>query len=33
MALLRNQHFWMKCLDADFDFVRVLSFDFSNDDN
>ena len=29
MALLYNQHNWMKWLDCSADFVRVLSFDFS----
>ena len=29
-ALLRNQHFWMRCLDGHSNFVRVLSFDFAN---
>ena len=29
MALLYNQHFWMKCLDSSADFIRVFSFDFS----
>ena len=28
-ALLYNQHFWMRSLDGHFNFVRVLSFDFS----
>ena len=29
MALLYNQHFWMKCLDSSTDFIRVFSFDSS----
>ena len=29
MALLKSQHYWMKWLDGNANFVRVLSFDFS----
>ena len=29
MALVKSQHYWLKWLDRDADFVRVLSFDFS----
>ena len=29
MALLYNQHFWMKCLDSSADFIRVFYFYFS----
>ena len=29
MALLKSQHYWLKWLDGNADFVRVLSFDFS----
>ena len=29
MALVKSQHYWLKWLDGNADFVRVLSFDFS----
>ena len=29
MALVKSQHYWLKWLDRNADFVRVLSFDFS----
>ena len=29
MALIKNQHYWLKWLDRDYDFVRVFSFDFT----
>ena len=28
MALIKNQHFWLKSLDSGADFVRVFAFDF-----
>ena len=28
MALIKNQHFWLKSLDSGADFVRVFTFDF-----
>jgi len=29
MALVKSQHYWLKWLDGNANFVRVLSFDFS----
>ena len=29
MALVKSQHYWMKWLDGNSDFARVLSFDLS----